>query len=151
MAQNNKRSTSRFYFQDYDDYLPHKSGEAADPWHHHWYDKVNDGYMDKQKIFKCPSDRNWGWSSSGDGSISYGYNYGYLGNDVGDPWYRLGNIANPSATIMVGDSNDSYGFAPTYKTTNIHSDGCNILFVDSHVEWLLESEITVDDTLWDRN
>lgn len=79
----------------------------------------------------------------------FGYN-DYLGLGLPGSWYtytRLSSVAQPSATIVLGDSID-YSETPPFATIfrlefnganwelhSRHNGGANILWVDSHVSW----------------
>ena len=102
-------------------------------------------YIDNEKVWNCPTYKY----SNPD---SYGYNYVGL---TRPPGYQYGKDVNtvktPSQCIMVTDSPvfTSMGVGtpnfiilkndPNYYPGNIHSRGANVVFVDGHVGWHLQS------------
>lgn len=116
---------------------------------------VNSGYVRKypsqgEKMFWCPSETLKPTGSQ----VPYGH-YGYTHNSnipscvgtteagVSYPGVKISRMRNPSGTYLVMDkfnswnpqvydrNEDNANGGPRYR----HSEGLNILFVDSHVEW----------------
>lgn len=158
------------YMQDYNDYFPkcydgYDVNEVG-----RWYRKLiyylgDDPTLDSsrlmhKKAFYCPSNPNSGFNAS---KLAYGFNYflgNYWANEAG--WHRVMEMKNPSLTILIADGDNGYvigpvgysdnGDGPTSRSVSIrHSTGCNILWVDGHVNWRKKIEIYSDITLFDRN
>ncbi|MCM8777778.1 MAG: DUF1559 domain-containing protein [Candidatus Omnitrophica bacterium] len=112
-----------------------------------------------RKVWRCPSNKyhqfNYSWISYGcNVNIMYTTNPPYTSTRWGAKYSR---IKRPSRVIMVADSNnDGYydmfinGFADDYTVPpstwsnapgNRHSEGCNLLFCDGHVEWRLRNTV----------
>lgn len=108
------------------------------------------------QIFKCPNNVKAGYGRQ---NLSYGYNYVYLGSFVDHVSRRLGDINNPSETIMVADSSGSYNdgdlITPEVWLSvvgNLHSGGANVLWVDGHVSGHTRAEVNGRwPDWWDRN
>lgn len=125
----------------------------------YWHVKLWQGGYAKREVFNCPSapDR---WNSIE--NCAYGFNYHYIGGG-GAPVYKyttpakLSDFSNFSALILVTDTPgfDTSGWSgklvvggpypsythSTYPVSDRHSDGCNVLFADNHVQWI---KVTLD-------
>jgi prepilin-type N-terminal cleavage/methylation domain-containing protein len=147
------------YTVDWEDWIfPRAEGTTT------WYQALNDGYINNENIFRCPSDEDFLYTAK---RLSYGHNtygttasVGGLGNafTIGlFPAVKIQQVKNPSAMIHVIDSvNKSWGYFvlqahPAYKPQGRHSDGDNILWLDAHVNWQLASTTNATTDWWNRN
>ncbi|MDX9979262.1 MAG: DUF1559 domain-containing protein [Lentisphaeria bacterium] len=96
-----------------------------------------------EKVFVCPS--NSGTLFRGGAAYvgtHYGWNYRELNNGATGPTpfaRSLGEITQPSATIGYADAANDYVISYWYFTQRpgkLHNDGCNIAFLDGHVDWM---------------
>jgi prepilin-type N-terminal cleavage/methylation domain-containing protein/prepilin-type processing-associated H-X9-DG protein len=149
-----------FYVDDNEDYFPdHPSTVASDM----WFNKI-DAYLTNYlsspdfnwqkapEVWSCPSNTNpyFDWNQH-----SYGYNRsgGTVPKLAGA---KATQVIYPSRCIALADSFDDYGIqTPFCNESSIyykgkswdlpdigyrHSRGANLVFVDSHVEWMLKSD-----------
>jgi len=151
------------YTQDYDEHLP-KAHIAA---YYRWYImmapylgcfsdpsdpvKVRSEAFHKITVLTCPT--ALGQHRDANVKNTYGYS-SYLS------FIKVSRIKHPSNLCVIGDGH--YWVQPTgWKSWSdsininslpdpVHSGGCNILFVDAHVEYLKEEEIPHDekDRFW---
>ena len=112
-----------------------------------------DPYIDNKKIWNCPSFKKAAYNPTITTYWSYGFNYMGLNIVTTVPSsLDIDQIGNRSTVIMVADSwtstAGSYLIRKSvlYPISAGHSNGCNILFVDGHVSWMLKSAIPVVDT-----
>ena len=128
----------------------------------YWYPYNGFFGVSKQirQIFWCPSgmkERAYASGSPLPESDRYGPNYGYNENvgffnsTWGYPTYpnkgpkKIDRVRKPSGAFLISEKNcrnDTYckiGYQVDFSPR--HSDGCNILFVDAHVEWMKKSLI----------
>jgi prepilin-type N-terminal cleavage/methylation domain-containing protein/prepilin-type processing-associated H-X9-DG protein len=152
------------YVQDYDEKFPwwrNWMGTTATGDDVYWY-QVIAPYVNNSQVFKCPSrpERTHG----------YGMNCDYLGygsSGSGGPTISLGDVANPSATILLLDSNNICAYKPSrwaagpsdasnwaiyeaFVAAALHNGGGNIAFCDGHSKWLHTDDYLHSDELWDR-
>jgi prepilin-type processing-associated H-X9-DG protein len=132
------------YVQDYDDQLPHfdRGGSGEYPEGCCWYDVV-DTYLGAQeystKAKQCPSSRGT-YSDR-----SYKMNE-RLEDNSGPIFFRqFSSIMNPIQRVLLFDGSDT---TSRFKglmgsISGRHAAGANILSVDGHVSWYLESMIDV--------
>jgi prepilin-type N-terminal cleavage/methylation domain-containing protein/prepilin-type processing-associated H-X9-DG protein len=140
------------YAQDYDELLPRVCMRAtgATSWES-WADVVLP-YAKNSQVFHCPSD------ARGGSPLSYGWNVGswwwpklngvgcgYLHMEL--PTVGLGDVADASQTVMMGEINPQYVplqiYEPYFDTTaqqfipiaKRHNEGSNYAFVDGHAKW----------------
>ena len=160
------------YVDDYNEWFPSFDYLSA-PNPRFWYSfteyyVTNDGYplttnTCRANFWKCPSNPRsdsglWGYNN-----LPYGYNtyLGYFYRDgtvvmAGCQKVRLTEIVRPSGIIVVGDgkgtSSDTYsaylaeGWA---MPGDLHGGGCNLAFVDGHLEWRLQASVIKITTLTD--
>jgi len=71
---------------------------------------------------------------------------------------RVRQVKDPTNTVVVTDSDGNLtadyaaGCKPQpYRPGEPHSRGCNILWLDGHVSWDLQSHIYNEPLLWDRD
>ena len=116
-----------------------------------------------EKVFLCPSDSTVGFRGAAPYFYThYGWNYRELNNAATGPnpfSRRTGEITQPSATIGYADAQANYVIYYCYSTerpNKLHNEGCNITFLDGHVDWMRRVAIyngtdsangTVDSTL----
>ena len=124
-----------FMYADDNGEQVHQHRNSASEWS--WADKVVQYVGNSEEVFKCPSNTR-GVTRVGVATnvgTHYGWNWRELGSDS---WSRsLGQITKPSETIAYGDSN-SYvisWYEYYYHPEDIHNEGCNLTFVDGHVDW----------------
>jgi prepilin-type N-terminal cleavage/methylation domain-containing protein/prepilin-type processing-associated H-X9-DG protein len=105
--------------------------------------------------WKCPSDKNVANPPAGYGgnywftyaSLSYGANRNLF--PAGNGSVNLAKIQRVDGIIMAADSsgNNNYNMyidgiaSSNMPPGNRHQDGCNVLFVDGHVKWYLQSTV----------
>jgi prepilin-type N-terminal cleavage/methylation domain-containing protein/prepilin-type processing-associated H-X9-DG protein len=81
-------------------------------------------------VWVCPSNRR---RSNGNNLFHYCLNENVNGIGSGNQ-VRLSSLQNPSATVWLFDSKNLPAVGtPNFIHTNLHSQGANILFLDSHV------------------
>ena len=155
------------YTVDWDDWIhPRASSGALHLDNDLWFNSLNN-YLNNEEIFHCPSNEDFEFTHH---KLSYGFN-GHgpkdLGAGLGANWdnatYRptkIQQVKRASNTIYAADSdgNVSYDFqilpAPgwtTYPVGDRHSLGTNILWVDAHVNWQLQTTVTNTSEWWNRN
>ena len=96
----------------------------------------------------------------------YGHNYKYLGQGIKGWSYfesvRLSRIRKPSHTLLIVDTDKkdhptwgyytvpppSLGQIDQYPSDR-HGGGSNTAFVDGHVEWVKQTKLMSDESLWD--
>ena len=119
-------------------------------------------YQLNHGVFQCPSQTNpsSGYPGYGDNGFygGYGWNYvrlGYIPNHRLENTINLTQVRNPTKTLMAGDTSDEYinSFDPSrvfflYGNAFRHSDGGNYLWVDGHVSWHSESEMSLHWIDW---
>ena len=136
----------------------------------YWFTRLNDDYLNKQDIFKCPSDDDFEYNYD---NLSYGINvtgerggtplkgtgFGRFWTDATDPAIKLTQVKRPSNTFFCADTNSDGGYAyciyPLAHTTahpvgSRHSNGANLLWCDGHVNWQLKSAIDANIDWWNR-
>lgn len=148
-----------FYMNDCDGYFPSYDLGSIDGTRM-WYSNVNESITgktsatwtlpDEPAFWKCPSNEKAGWNFQ---NISYGYNV-CLGNfdragvpqtiSYGNPVLRLTMIKSPSKVILLGDSDgnnewDCRIWGTWYTVGNRHNKGAVLCYVDSHVNWALQT------------
>jgi prepilin-type processing-associated H-X9-DG protein/prepilin-type N-terminal cleavage/methylation domain-containing protein len=151
-------SAMYMYLGDYDEIFPWHYNEA-DYW---WFElidgnpslfqthQVPTGYIFSKDLWTCPSD-NKKWTDYHCNMLSYGFNWRNLGRNSTVPTTvrvttRLGQIKDPSSTIMLADSRITEAtdqtrciIEPTTSwTANVarrHNGGSNVGFADGHVSW----------------
>ncbi|MBI2447093.1 MAG: prepilin-type N-terminal cleavage/methylation domain-containing protein [Candidatus Omnitrophica bacterium] len=131
------------YVQDYDEQFPHfDRGDTEYPEGCCWYDTV-DTYIgttqDSNKVKQCPS-------SKGKYSYrSFKMNERLEDNDGPIFFRQFSSIMNPSQKVLLFDGSDATSRfkGVTGSISGRHAAGSNILFVDGHVSWYLESMIDV--------
>ena len=157
------------YVNDYDGYLPvwetldaarNTLGRNTAGWST-WRSRIYP-YIKNKQVYLCPSGPERYKVGDGAGDSSYGftgippqdYRSGY-GMNIFFTWWpryhRLARVRYPTKRFMVCEN---YG-APCSMSwvdppnpeavADAHSGGCNYLFFDGHVEWLLNP---VDPDLW---
>ena len=143
-------NTLLMYVQDYDDQLPHfDRGDTEYPKDCCWYDTV-DAYLgteeDSNKVKQCPSARGKYYYRS------FKMNERLEDNEEPTPsnpnpiyFRRLSSIRNPSQRVLLFDGSDTTSRfkGVTGSVSGRHAAGANILFVDGHVSWYLESMIDI--------
>lgn len=155
------------YANDFDGHFPtflfdrDGDGKREQPWGVYL---AQEDYCSMDMI-RCPS------AVEGDPFLQYGYSYGMNPTNSG---VNPASLPSPSSTCFIGDgwniayyelyggysyykygyalvaeSSTSYGCRPDFR----HPGGCNILYVDGHVETLSQEEIPTDNTdlFWDGN
>ena len=97
---------------------------------------------------------------------AYGHNYKYLGQGIKGWSYfesvRLSRIRKPSHTLLIVDTDKRIN--PTWGNYSVpppsiaqiddypsdrHGGGSNAAFVDGHVEWVKQTKLMSDESLWD--
>ncbi len=130
------------YAQDWDDHIPglyntadvvsYPSGNLG---YCSWSSQIYP-YVKSRNVFDCPdatSTHKWGDGNMAN-SFSYGSNFvlsitwlGYIPT--------LGQLAYPSQTILLGDS-DNYALSQSGNVcANRHNEGLNYSFGDGHAKW----------------
>ncbi len=104
--------------------------------------------LNSPSLFLCPSakKKELAWTAHG---FSYGYNFVTLGYLTPSTKTKLLAIKRPSSLIVIGDSNEDkimdyliWPYVQNYVPGSRHSEGCNVLFVDFHVETKRYNKIT---------
>jgi prepilin-type N-terminal cleavage/methylation domain-containing protein/prepilin-type processing-associated H-X9-DG protein len=117
--------------------------------------ETSSGYINNPQIWVCPSDDKK-WTAYHCNALSYGINYRNLGKN-NDVTTRLNQIANPSWTIMQGDSRTTEALnlnrctiEPSSAWTAVvgsrHFLGSNLSFADGHVQW--GKYLDIDSSDW---
>ncbi|MDX9979423.1 MAG: DUF1559 domain-containing protein [Lentisphaeria bacterium] len=130
------------YTEDNKEYLPitrDPAGTAS------WrgVDLLGSYVGNSEKVFLCPSNSTTGYRGAAPYFYThYGWNYRELNNAATGPTpfsRTMGEITQPSATIGYADAGANYVisfFASGERPGNLHNDGCNIAFLDGHVDWM---------------
>ena len=138
----------KMYSTDYEDYFYSTYNGTYGLWSQFLYEN---NYLPKNKVFWCPK-----WELS---SFSRYYTYG--ARYYPERGIKLSSYIKPSQTALVadtitltdldypasrlrGDRDDPYGLLHM-----IHSNRCNILFVDGHVNNVGSSELKTGEVLYD--
>lgn len=165
---NLKQISSLFYFylQDNNSYFPrYYQASAPQMWHQRLaYQYMDCGQFvsssDMPKIFSCDSATKpvYGWGENDwltTKYVSYGYNYRYLG-DVAPTKTTM--IRNPANTLLTADIETrpvghwiiyppnmrpmaGTSYTDNWGAADWHSGGCNVLWVDGHVNWMKEMDL----------
>ncbi len=152
------------YVDDYNEWFPSYDYLSA-PNPRFWYSfteyyVTGDNYpltinSCRANFWRCPSNplsdqKSWGWND-----LPYGYNVnlGYFLRDgtpamAGCQKVRIAEVVNPSGCILAGDGGGSSTgtyrsyLAPSWAVPgNLHGGGCNLAFVDGHLEWRSQTSI----------
>jgi len=115
-----------------------------------WYNALLN-YIDATSyatdIYICPTHK-------GHLGFAYGYNFQGFGEPVpGWPGKNINTIKSPSNCIMVADSYDFGASNPWIDRTvwligHRHFGGANVVFVDGHVSWYLQSFLLSQGEDW---
>jgi prepilin-type N-terminal cleavage/methylation domain-containing protein/prepilin-type processing-associated H-X9-DG protein len=115
---------------------------------HLWYHDL-EPYIDDREIFNCPSYKYHDYGNRD--YFSYGFNYMGLNYNDNGVFYGddINDVIEPSQCIMISAGlfnplEKDQSFFLIYKEGILpprHSNGTNILFVDSHISWYLISDI----------
>ena len=123
----------------------------------YWFRQL-EPYIDDSETYHCPEYKYFVDSLNRD-YISYGFNYIGLNRVDGDYYgIDIAKVLSPSQCIMMADSRKrptepdptSSNYMINFDVNDRyigdrHSGGPNILFVDCHVKWYLQSDVpTVD-------
>ncbi len=123
-----------------------------------WAEYVNE-YIDDINVWKCPSYK-YADTDFQQSNFSYGYNYHGLNMWNGENWvrYSIDKIPNKSHCIVAADSSPAFDAPDTGVSylekegdeipSNRHSGGANVLFVDGHVSWYLQSFLLSQGIDW---
>jgi prepilin-type processing-associated H-X9-DG protein len=104
---------------------------------------LNLPYVGDSKLFNCPSVNYKDFQSGGSTSSALGYGVAYARNTwLGDGADSLGSVKEPSHVMLLSDGRNNYmrwynasGSGTNYVwATTRHTNRCNILFVDGHVD-----------------
>ena len=140
------------YIDDHDSHLPPANRQF--PTHYYWYQSLST-YIDDNETFRCPNYKNF--IPDNCNYCSYGMNW--RGTSIripdGGPYfgYDINQIDYPSQCIVLSEPSEADDGKSSYcvhaGTSNEfpgqkHSGGVNILFVDGHVKWHLQSDVPVD-------
>lgn len=141
------------YAQDYDEMLPVSAqnlgaGQARYPdgstgtyalWYHPVY-----AYCKNWQMWNCPSS-----------SVKYTGGYHPMGGYGGNTYLwgqSLGNITNPSETLMIMDGTyylldeDADNTDNAYNPSSMHNDGTNTVLCDGHAKWYKTTNIVLGTT-----
>ncbi|MBI3922522.1 MAG: DUF1559 domain-containing protein [Armatimonadetes bacterium] len=136
------------YVQDYDEQMPGAAQNDAltsfGSVYGHWVvatvppvDVANGGlypYVKNEQVYRCPSDSNYATKK-----LSYSMN-------VYCAWKALAEAQADSTTILLVDEsatlNDGYFAPPTDIPSFVHNGGANMAFLDGHVKWMKQSQVT---------
>ncbi len=134
------------YFQDYDERLLHYRYEVPYALYRDWRNLI-EPYLKNTQVLICPSASTY--------ALGYGWNYAYLGwpgqgGTSTSAASSLGQVTNPSETIMLGEGKNSTVVYPpslptyiaSYGDPSRHNEGANCTFVDGHSKWLGYAVIT---------
>ena len=152
---------SHMYIEEHDFKLPAYQNSDYEI----WYDALHP-YLDNEAVWNCPSFKDSMPRSMGEGS--YGMNpfstgtY-YTGAPIFGIWVSkdISQITNSSQIIMIADNSFIEGSfmqgvpqtAPAvtkldFPPGNRHSGGANVLFVDGHIGWHLQSFLLSQGIEW---
>ncbi len=111
-------------------------------------------YAVDAKLFNCPTVNYTTFSSGGSSSNALGYGVAFSRNTwLGDGADALGSVKGPSSVMLLSDGSNNYmrwynaagsGTNFVWHTTR-HTNRCNILFVDGHVDSANLSHVTGSD------
>jgi prepilin-type processing-associated H-X9-DG protein/prepilin-type N-terminal cleavage/methylation domain-containing protein len=160
------------YADDSDEWIYPQRYSRSSPFGIFWFEQINTDYINNEAVFHCPSNTDFAFTYD---LVSYGFNLfgspkgtgfgrSFVHGAVADPdapAIKLSQVAKPSNTIMIADSNDtSLTWGATIATEAIwapgvvgsrHGGGVNILWADGHVSWQLYPAIAGNLAWWNRN
>ncbi len=142
------------YANDYDEVLiPASQLRSGD-----WY-RVLDPYVKNIQVWSCPS-HPVNVTATYSQFLGYGWNYAEFGYRYvegeadmaagGTPRYgwctALGDISNPSETILIGDNSDTqtycrYLYRRSTSCPTRHNGGGNMGLCDGHAKWYSQTEL----------
>jgi len=155
-----------YYLDNYRDWFP--SWDLDNPLPRLWYNFIeyelnnnpktwnSNSLLDtKPPHWMCPSNPSHGWGYM---DLSYGYNI-YLGfyrrnGTVVTQIVRSSRVTRPSERLMMADGDgdkdyDSYLQSSYYVPGGPHNNGCEIIFVDQHVDWMRQRDTFRPGVYWD--
>lgn len=165
------------YANDYDGIMPGRRFNSTNP-PYQWVDqiqmyiKIKDENDPKHvKYFICeeldelpaghpkrnePGNPVWSYAIN---QAFNGYYHGQAGTYYVGYCVKLNRVPLPSKMMFLGDGGNYVnwwaGLRTGYETNGLywflHNGGCNILFVDGHVEWKRRSEYTNQDAFYELN
>lgn len=121
-------------------------------------------YVRNADIFVCPTAPALstfdGTFPDYDQTAGYAINHVHWDNDLGTdaeppPGHTYVEIQRPTQTILLTDFTGEYvishfgtqehGFVRDDRAATRHNDGCNYLFCDGHVKWLVPTQVPCSD------
>ncbi|HEU4753407.1 MAG TPA: prepilin-type N-terminal cleavage/methylation domain-containing protein [Armatimonadota bacterium] len=147
------------YAQDYDEQLPLAAYTTTGFDFVVWHD-LTDPYVRNKQIWHCPSSQVKKTDQSGKETTHFGYNILYLtnirqdfSNANGHSAVSLAAINSPAETVLITDARASVAnswcgddgkflLPPSQADAHcwgrpsfLHSEGCNVLWADTHLKW----------------
>jgi prepilin-type N-terminal cleavage/methylation domain-containing protein/prepilin-type processing-associated H-X9-DG protein len=137
------------YVDDYDGYLPpYYTGPSR-----YWYNilgpylgfsitRVGSQNPIPPAVLKCLSQKRKRWQPD----YAYSADLGFWTGDSRAPWRKLSRVKNPNVQLVFVDSSVVFfgsKFGNKADSFNyVHSEGCNILFLDTHVSWYPRNKVS---------
>lgn len=147
------------YADEYQEYLPAYQMPGGQTWFRLFGPYVGD--WDTNDVWRCPSLAtqstaypDYGWNYCGWNNVAADWGLGYQEGNSNPTVERggavkIGKIADPAHMYMLGDRRESGPgpyFGPPGLSVNYvprrHSDGCNVGFVEGHVEFIKWAQLT---------
>lgn len=149
------------YVQDYDEQLPLAVAlTSTPPFFAPWHNLI-DPYVRNKQVWLCPSSSIPANDADGSPTSHFGYNAYYLTklerdfSNVGttQTGVRMSAVVSPGETVVLTDAQASisgsrcgldgkYLLPPSLPNTDCwglpsvrHTDGCNVSWLDGHVQW----------------
>jgi prepilin-type N-terminal cleavage/methylation domain-containing protein len=162
------------YVQDYDELLPLGAYARSDAEFVTWHE-LTEPYTRNKAIWHCPSSRVSPTDASGKITSHFGYNVRYLttlapdfSNANAHNAVSLAAVGQPAETVLLVDAKASVAgswcgddgkflLPPSMPDTHcwgrpnpLHSEGSNLLWLDSHLKWQRLAQFYANQTPPDR-
>lgn len=140
------------YGNDYCAYYPPKYYvNFLGNWNPTWIGLLVRDQYTNDSLYDCPSSSVYCGAGTSWGTISSEYGYNFFDVSLKNP----NQIKLPSSTVLLSDSKvpsvawgcnifvrkGHYAANGSYPVSDRHNKGCNVLFIDGHVQWHFAPEI----------
>lgn len=125
----------------------------------YWWDNISRysntplisyGSRKRSTIWCCPADKMYAYTAGGLDGYGFSYGFNFKLGQYAAPSYNLvchSQITRPADIILCADSGrtdysqDAIDWTNSYPVSDRHLGGCNILFVDGHIDWQPKKDI----------